>query len=145
MTQTIELKDFEIPRSAVPVGRGKQIMVRGLSADDLTFLISLHHGPIVRAIKQYQETREHILQNGRLADYLMILIRDFPDLVAEVISAATDSLDDTTRAIAKKLPIGVQITALNEITKLSMEEVGGLKNLLAEMRARIESAASGEK
>lgn len=142
MTTTINLRDFEIPRTAVPLGRGKQIMVRGLSADDLTFLISIHHGPITRALALYQEQRPTIVRTGRLTEFIMVLARDFPDLVAEVISAATDSLDDTTRAVAKKLPFTVQLGALNEIVKLTMEEVGSLKNLLAEMRQRLQEAAA---
>lgn len=142
----MQLKDYEIPRTKVPLPgkKGQHFEVRGLCADDLTFLISLHHGPITKALKVYQESKADVLAKKNLTGFILTVAQDFPDLVAEVISAATDSLDDATRAVARKLPLPTQITALNEILKLSMEEVDGLKNLLAELRARVESAATGE-
>lgn len=147
----MELKDYTIQRSKVPLpgkpkagGEKPFFEVRGLCADDLTFLITLHHGPITRALTIYQEKRGETLTTKSITAFVLVLVQEFPDLVAEVISAATDSLDDATRQIARKLPVTTQILALNEILKLSMEEVDGLKNLLAEMRERIAAAANGE-
>jgi hypothetical protein len=141
------LKDYVIPRSRIDLpgakvdGEKPFFEVRGITLDDMTFLINQHLGPITKAVKLYQESREDVLKTGNLQGFVMTLARDFPDLAAEVISAASDSLDDETRKIAKTLPISVQIMALSEITRLSLEDAGGLKNLLAEMQARIESAA----
>jgi hypothetical protein len=142
--QTIDLKAHEIMRSPVPLGRGKQFMVRGITADDLTFLVSLHHGPITKALVSWQESRQDVFKKDNLTSFLLTLVKDFPDLVSEVISAATDSLDDETRAVAKKLPITVQVMALNEIAKLTLEEVDGIKNLLAELRDRAKSLAASD-
>jgi len=144
----MELRDWTIPRAKVPLPGKRKLgeeapyfEVRGLCADDLTFLVTMHHAPITKALIVYQEQRERIMKGGNaLTDFLLTLARDFPDLVAEVISAATDSLDDLTRQNARKLPFTTQLMALNEIVKLSMEDVGGLKNLLAEMRARVADA-----
>lgn len=149
----MQLKDFTIPRTRINLpgkadkdGNKPYFEVRGLTLDDLTFLIGQHLGPITRALKLYQESREDVLKTGNLSGFIMSLARDFPDLVAEVISAATDSLDDATRNIARQLPISVQLLAINEITRLSIEDAGGLKNLLAEMQERLKDAASvGEK
>lgn len=148
----MDLRDYTIPRAKVPLpgkaspgGEKPFFEVRGLCADDLTLLITLHHGPITKALKLYQESRADILTTRNITGFIMTLVKDFPDLVSEVISAATDSLDDETRQVARKLPITTQITALNEIVKLSMEEVAGLKNLLAELRERIASPANGER
>jgi len=139
----MQLKDYVIERVKVPLPRkGEFFEVRGLCADDLTFLITLHHGPITRAIAHYQESRANITSPKSMTSFIMSLAQDFPDLVAEVISAAADALDDQTRAVAKKLPITTQIIALNEIMKLTMMEVDGLKNLFAEMRERAQSLAS---
>jgi hypothetical protein len=141
----MQLKDYQIQRERIPLPgkKGDFFEVRGLCVDDLTFLITLHHGPITRALKLYQESKEDVLATKNLTGFILALAKDFPDLVAEVISAASDSLDDATRAVARKLPIPTQILALNAILKLSMEEVDGLKNLLAELRAHVESAAAG--
>lgn len=140
----MQLRDFQIQRSKIPLP-GKAVNgvkpffeVRGLCADDLTFLIGQHVGPITKAIKLYQESRVDVLKTGNLQGFVMTLARDFPFLVAEVISAASDALDDETRNVAKVLPVGVQLAALNEIVRLSIEETGGLKNLLAEMQQRVQ-------
>lgn len=142
------LKDFVIPRKRIELP-GKAVNgvkpffeVRGLTLDDLTFLVQQHLDPIVRAVKMYQESREDILRTGNLQGFVLALARDFPALAAEVISAASDSLDDETRNVAAKLPISVQIVALTEITRLTVEDAGGLGNLLAEMRGRLKDAAS---
>jgi hypothetical protein len=144
------LRDYIIPRSPIPLpgkkvdGKGPFFEVRGITLDDMTFLVQQHLAPITKAIKLYQESREDIIKTGNLSGFVMTLAADFPNLAAEVISAASDSLDDQTRNVAKNLPIATQIHALSEITRLTLEDAGGLKNLLAEMRARIESAANGE-
>jgi hypothetical protein len=145
------LKDYVIPRSRITLpgkavdGEKPFFEVRGITLDDMTFLIGQHLGPITRALKLYQESREDIMAKGNLQGFVMTLARDFPDLGAEVISAASDSLDDETRKVAKQLPIATQVHALSEIVRLSLEDAGGLGNLLAEMRARIESVANAEK
>lgn len=146
----MQLKDYEIPKERIPLpgkavnGEKPFFEVRGLGLDDLTLLIHLHLGPITKAVKLYQEQKEDVLATGNLSEFIMTLARDFPALVAEVISAAADSLDDETREKARKLPLPTQLAAMSEITKLTMEEVGGLKNLLAEMRERLESLAGVE-
>lgn len=142
------LKDYAIPRSKITLP-GKAVdgvkpffEVRGLCLEDMTFLIGQHLGPITRALKLYQESRADVLKTGNLQGFVMTVARDFPELAAEVISAGADQLDDTTRKVARQLPISVQIMALTEITRLSLEDAGGLKNLLAEMTATLQKAAA---
>lgn len=144
------LKDLTIPRSKIALpgkavdGEKPSFDVRGLCLEDMTFLISQHMGPITRAIKLYQESKADVLKTGNLQGFILTLARDFPELAAEVISAAADQLDDATRKIARQLPISVQIMALTEITRLSIEDAGGLKNLLAEMTATLQERAGVE-
>jgi hypothetical protein len=140
--QTIQLEDYVIPKKAIPLPGGKQLEVRGLCADDLTFLVSLHLPEITKALKLYQESRSDILTSGNISQFVMTLARDFPGLVAEVISAAADSLTDKARVVAGRLPVATQIIILNEIVTLTMEDAGGLGNLLAEMRERLVKAAA---
>lgn len=144
MTETIQLEDFAIPRAAVKLPGGKQFMVRGLSSDDLSLMVSQHLPEIVKAVELYQERRQSVMDTGSLTGFLMTFAKDFPAVLAEVISAATDSTSEKAREVARKMPLPIQLAALNEITRLTMEESGGLKNLLAEMRARLESAAASD-
>lgn len=138
--ETINLEDFVIPRTAVPVGKGKQIMVRGLCADDIALMVSQYLPEITKAVELYQEKRANVMQTGNLTEFLMTFARDFPAVVAEVISAATDSHGEKAREVAQKMPISIQLAAINEITRLTMEDAGGLKNLLAEMQAKVREA-----
>lgn len=144
MTETIQLEDFAIPRAAVKLPGGKQFMVRGLSSDDLAIMVSQHLPEIVKAVELYQERQKNVMDTGSLTGFLMTFAKDFPAVLAEVISAATDSTSEKAREVARKMPLPIQLAALNEITRLTMEESGGLKNLLAEMRARLESAAASD-
>jgi hypothetical protein len=137
---TIQREKITLPGKAVD-GEKPFFEVRGLCLDDMTFLIQRHLGPITRALKLWQESREDIIRTGNISQFVMVLAKDFPELAAEVISAAADELDDAATAKAGKLPIAAQIAALSAISRLSMEDAGGLGNLLAEMRQRLESAA----
>jgi hypothetical protein len=144
----MKLSDYAIQRERItlpgkPVDGVKPYFeVRGLCLEDMTFLVQRHLGPITRALKLWQESREDVLRTGNVSQFVMVLAKDFPELAAEVISAAADELDEGATATARQLPIASQIAALTAITRLSMEDAGGLGNLLAEMRARLESAVS---
>jgi hypothetical protein len=143
----MKLADYTIPRERITLP-GKAVEgvkpffeVRGLCLDDMTFLIQNHLGPITRALKLWQESREDVLRSGNLGQFVMTIAKDFPDLAAEVISAAADELDAGATAKAKQLPIATQILSLNTITRLTIEDAGGLGNLLAEMQGRLSDAA----
>jgi hypothetical protein len=137
---TIQREKITLPGKAVG-GEKPFFEVRGLCLDDMTFLIQRHLGPITRALKLWQESREDVIRTGNVSQFVMVLAKDFPELAAEVISAAADELDEAATAKAGKLPIAAQIAALSAISRLSMEDAGGLGNLLAEMRQRLASAA----
>jgi hypothetical protein len=147
----IELRDYTIERAKVTLpGKVKPgeerpyIMVRGICGDDIVYLVMSHHADITKALVIYQEQRERIMKGGQgLTNFILALARDFPDVIAEVISAACDKAgDEATLKVAKQLPIPTQLLALNEIIRLTMEDAGGLKNLLAEMRERLQDAAA---
>ena len=134
------IKDVKIARSTIAAPGKATFDVRGLCLEDMTFLISRHIGPITRALKMYQESQQDIVATGNIQGFVLSVVKDFPALASEVISVAADEHDDEALEIARRLPIGTQIAALTEITRLTVEEAGGLKNLLAEMQARIGSA-----
>jgi len=140
------LKDYAIPKERIPLpgpkvqGEQPYFEIRGLNIDDLTFLVQLHLDPVTRAVKLYQESRKDIMATGNLSQFVLSIMRDFPGLTAEVISAAADSLDDATREVAQRLPVSTQTLALTKIVSLTLEDAGGLGNLLAEMRERMAEA-----
>ena len=142
------LADFQIPRERItlpgkPVNGVKPFVeVRGICADDLTYLLQRHLGPITRAVKLWQESKADIIRTGTLQQFMLVLLKDFPDITAEVISCCADEIDDAAIAVARKLPIASQLACLSAIFKLTQEDAGGLGNLLAEFRQRLESAVS---
>lgn len=135
----IQRERIELPGKAVD-GVKPHFMVRGLCLEDMTFLVQNHLGPITRAAKLWQEQRADVIRTGNLAQFILTVVKDFPELAAEVISAAADELNEIATAKARRLPIASQIAALTAITRLTMEDAGGLKNLLAEMQARLKAA-----
>lgn len=104
--------------------------VRGLSLMDIDHLLKHHLGDLTKAVELYHERQT----NGRmgkatLADFAMILGRDLPLLMVEIISIAAD--EENQRDKIAKLPAVIQLNALLIIAKLTTEEAGGLKNLVA--------------
>ena len=143
----MQLKEYTIQRERItlpgkPVNGVKPfIEVRGICADDITYLLQRHLGPLTRAVKLWQESKQDIIRTGNLQQFILTLLRDFPDITAEVISACADELDDEAVQTARKLPLASQLAALTAIARLTQEEAGGLGNLLAEMRSRLEGVA----
>jgi hypothetical protein len=143
----MSLADYDIPRERIELpgkavnGEKPHFFVRGLCLEDMTFLVQRHLGPITRAAKLWQESRADAIQTGNLTSFILTLAKDFPELAAEVISAAADELNDIATAKARRIPIASQIAALTAISRLTVEDAGGLKNLLAEMQERVKDAA----
>lgn len=134
MTGTfLSMEDFEIEvRDIIFPNKGGQVKftVRGLNAVDLSYLISEHLQDIEAALVLLTEARAAYITKGSIDAVLMSLVRDAPGLMAEVISVAADQRDLAASKYAK-LPFSVTVSALLQIWLLTMEDQGGLKNLLA--------------
>ena len=117
--------DYKAPTAEIPLGNGKTGEVRGLNADDLAVLITNHLEPISKAVKLYADSRKDVFTNKTMQQFIIQSASSFPQLVSEVISIAAD--EPTLKS--KKIALGVQVAALNEIVRLTLEEVGGLGNL----------------
>lgn len=128
------LADYK-PETVPILVKGKQICtVRGLNIEDLTFLATNYLDDIQRAVAMYGGQPGRLRKN--LGDFLITVGRDFPRLCAEMISLASD--EPGTASVAMTLPWMTQILALKEILRLSTEEAGGLKNLIAVLAAALE-------
>jgi hypothetical protein len=112
---TIQRERITLPGKAVD-GVKPFFEVRGLCLEDMTFLVQRHLGPITRALKLWQESREDVIRTGNMQQFVLSLVSDFPELAAEVISAAADELDEGATAKARQLPIASQIAALTAIS-----------------------------
>lgn len=119
------------PRSIVPLLNDNTVAVRGLNLDDFSALLQNHLEPISKAVALYQAQRADIFATNNLQQFVLSVVKDFPGLVMEVISIASD--EPEARDI--KLGIGLQLTIVSEICKLTLEEAGGLGNLIASLAA----------
>lgn len=117
--------DYKPPVAEIPLGNGKTGEVRGLNADDLAILITNHLDPISKALALYAAQKRDNFSTANLHAFVIQTASEFPSLISEVISLAAD--EPAVRNV--KLALGVQIAALNEIVRLTLEEMGGLGNL----------------
>lgn len=129
------LEAYAVPTAFVPFS-GKEdspgITVRALDLDDVTILVTDHLGAIAETVELWQEIRPKLMQEGNLDKFLITVMRGSPELVAQLIAVSCDqpALVD----VARKLSFGVQIRALNEVIRLTLEDAGGIKNLFAALR-----------
>lgn len=114
----------------VDLQRENYFTVRGLTLQDITYLVQNHLGDLVKTFEIYSEQKRGNAENA-IVQMAMIVARDMPTLAVEIISVASDESADGAKVGASKLPALIQINALLTIVKLSSEEAGGLKNLTA--------------
>lgn len=108
---------------------GGDFKVRGLNLTDLTILMRHFGGPLQELYAKYQaedpeKIKEKLAGDNSLADF----IASVPNLANAIIAAASGAIDDIE--IASKLPITVQIEALEAIGKHTFEEHGGPKKVV---------------
>lgn len=117
--------DYAPPTAEIPLGGGKTGTVRGLNVDDLSILLTHHLDPISKAVALYAASKKDVFTTKNLHSFVIATASQFPTLISEVISLAADepTLKD------RKIAMGVQIAALQEIVRLTLEELGGLGNL----------------
>lgn len=131
--------DYKAPTAEIPLGNGATGAVRGLNADDLAILITNHLEPISKAVALYAAQKRDQFSTANLHAFVIQTASEFPGLVSEVISLAAD--EPSIRG--KKIALGVQIAALNEIVKLTLVELGGLGNLTLVLANLAKGALSG--
>lgn len=115
-----------------PKGQDHSFDVRGLNLTDISYLVGEHISDIEAAVNLFQQGRQTIMAGG-LDAFLMMLCRDAPGLVAEVISVSANERE--LAANYAKLPFSVSVIALAEILRMTVEEQGSLKNLSAALVA----------
>lgn len=117
----------DIPLPDGPNGEKNSFTVRGLGLDDFGVLITNNLSAITQAAEAYAIHKAEAGNTASLQGFVLIVLRDFPGLMMEVISVAADE----PAAKNKRLPMAVQMAALTEIARLTVIDAGGLGNLLA--------------
>lgn len=125
------LASYQTPRIDVPLGQDQVVSLRGLNLDDFALLLQDHLEPISKAVDLYQQSKQDIYTSKNMQGFILAIVKDFPGLVSEVISIAADEPE----AKKVKLGLGFQTSAIAAISKLTLEEAGGLGNLFASLAA----------
>lgn len=139
------LSTYTIPTATIPLGRENNMVVRGISFPDLTFLMQEHLPVLTAILSKYKDARDDIMSRRSIADLALMIARDFPTFATEMISVCITGEDETAdrKELATKVAMlgaPVQIMAMVEIARLTTEESGGLKNLMAGLRTKLETA-----
>ena len=121
------LADYDLPRRAVPLPGGNSFAVRGFSLEDITVLIDEQGEAVQKFFDQYAQDGQFRSDASPIAA-VMDVLRQAPDLAASIIARAADEAG--TEPKIKKLPIGVQVDAMQKIADLTFEASGGPGNFV---------------
>lgn len=124
----MSLSDYS-PEKAVVVFKGGQFEVRGITLDDLAILLRDHMDDLDALVNILGNAmKSGISQDTAVAlatQHALALVREAPGLVARAIAQQADEPDLVENA--RRLPMHVQVSALEDIARLTFEEAGGPK------------------
>jgi L-fucose mutarotase/ribose pyranase (RbsD/FucU family) len=134
-----KLRTLTIPRTEIDTGFGV-FSVRGISVDDIT-LAAIEHGPqIALLFARLQSEDAEMAQDIR--SIILTLGREFPDLIAAIISLAADDYSPESVRIARELPFPKQAEAVEAIFRNTFTSEADVKKLV-ESLARMIVGVSG--
>jgi len=122
------LKEFQIATRSVSF-RGGSLDVRGLALNDISHLIRDYLAELNTLFTLYEKEETRETAAAQSVQFAVTIIRETPNLVAQLIVLATDSTQDELH-IAQRLPIPVQTELLRTVIELTFEEAGGAKKFL---------------
>ncbi len=124
-----------------PNGVTNSMEVRGLTVPDITQLVDVHQGAALSVYNRFTGKDPSIgLTEQTVETIALDLLGKFPSVVAHVLALSGDEperIEDYAR-----LPIDVQVAALEKVAILTFAMQGGLKNFV-ETVARIAASAGG--
>lgn len=121
------LADYEPLRRDIALPGGSSFAVRGFSLEDITLLIDKHGEDIQRFFDRYAQETTRPDDVSPVAA-IMDVLRQAPELAASIIARAAD--EPGTESKIRKLPIGVQVDAMQKVADLSFEVSGGPGNFV---------------
>lgn len=131
--------DFKNPTISVPFGEGQAGDVRGLDIEDFGALLANHLDAMMDITTSYIAMQKDILAQGNMTELLILVSKQFPAFVSEVISIVTD----TPALKGKRMSAGLQMQILTAAFKLTVQDAGGLGNLSAIVQSAVRQAVAG--
>lgn len=118
------IKDIKIPTADVQVTPDSSFAVRGLSTFDIEHLVRTH-GPTLRELFDKFMNGDKSTNLTDLVPILKDLVVQAPLLVTDIIALAADASDEE-KAVLRKLPISILISALGTIAGMTLSVEGDL-------------------
>lgn len=131
--------DYKVPTIDIDTGDGKLRPIRGLALEDFSILVSAHLDDMMEIATLYVQSQKDVLAGTNMTDIVMLVSRQFPKVISEVISMVTD----TPELKELRLPVGLQIKIIQTSIKLTLEDAGGLGNLTATFQSVVDAAVEG--
>lgn len=125
------LADYQPPAETIEY-KGGSFDVRGIALDDLALLLKNHMADIDALIDIYEKEVREDVRVTAIAQYAMGLVKEAPGLVANAIALCSDAPDSVDKA--RRLPLAVQVKALEAIGRLTFEEAGGPKKFFESLK-----------
>lgn len=115
------LKDLTIP--SVPVKTpGGEFSVRGLSLNDITYVLQRHAVEVAQVISAV-EANQGAASNELVSELAVTMIQSAPSLAADIIAVAAGEPDQV--ATVRALPFPVQLDAIEKIGNQTFDVYGG--------------------
>lgn len=121
------LKHLKLPSAEIKFTGGK-FSVRGLSLDDIGYLVSHNKEKLSSLFDKFQEQQGDLDSTDSVTQFIGPLVETAPVLVAQVIACGAGDAEDWE--VARSLPVPVQVEALEHIITLTFSAEGGPKKVM---------------
>lgn len=121
------LASFTLPTETITLPRDQTMVVRGLSFEDITILVKAYGGDLTALFSQMASGQGELA----LTDTTALVAKFFnmaPLAAAHAIALAADAPEYVEAA--RRLPLPVQLDAIEKIAALTFEVEGGPKKVL---------------
>ncbi len=127
-----KLRDYVISTRDV-VGPGGSFTVRGVNARDIAVVFNMH-GPAMAkifsdVIAQAKSGKRTTFTNADTMDVIRDIVPQVPEVAVALIAMAADDYTPEGIEAAGKLPMGVQIEALQKTFEVTFESEAEIKKL----------------
>lgn len=130
------LRDYAPAVETIDLPNGDSFVVRGLSLNDITALVRDHYDMAAALFDKYVaaasseavDTAIGIKDGNHVRDAVLDALKAAPGLLSDTIAHAADEPDMAGNVA--RLPLGVQIEAVEAVIRLTLEAEGGLEKLI---------------
>lgn len=129
------LQPFEVEYREHMV-RKVPIRYRALNTEDVTGLLTSRLAEVQMMFDSLSSLRPTAFSRDLADAFIIQVINQAPGVAAEIISRAADQKDNVEAF--KTIPFAHQCIILADITAMTLEEVGGLKNLLGALNQTLQ-------